>query len=142
MIAQSLAARHPERVLSLVSIMSTTGNRFKGQPAFRVYPTFLARPPRTKEDSVERIARLFKMIGSLAFDHDDSELARDGRAGRDRGYCPPAPEPPLAAIIAPATARLDVRAHHRADVIHGAKDLLVRPSGDGRRRGPSWARAC
>ncbi len=130
MIAQSLAARHPERVLSLVSIMSTTGNRFKGQPAFRVYPTFLARPPRTKEDSVERIARLFKMIGSPAFDHDELELRAMAALSWDRGHSPAGPGRQLAAIIASGDRTPDVRRITAPTlVIHGAKDLLVRPSG-------------
>ena len=46
MIAQMIAAGHPERVLSLVSIMSTTGNRWRGQPSLRVYPYFLSAPPQ------------------------------------------------------------------------------------------------
>ena len=32
MIVQAMAIRHPDRVLSLCSIMSTTGNRDVGQP--------------------------------------------------------------------------------------------------------------
>ncbi|HXW59489.1 MAG TPA: alpha/beta hydrolase, partial [Solirubrobacteraceae bacterium] len=46
MIAQTLTARHPDRVRSLVSIMSNTGNRFSGQPKLAIYPAFLQRPPR------------------------------------------------------------------------------------------------
>ena len=49
MIAQTLAAQHPESVRSLVSIMSNTGNRWKGQPSFRIYPVSAgagARGPR------------------------------------------------------------------------------------------------
>src|SRR5687767_12814703 len=59
MIAQTMAANHPDRVLSLTSIMSTTGHRWKGQPALKAYPYFLAKPPRTKEESVQRTLRLF-----------------------------------------------------------------------------------
>ena len=38
MIAQTLAAKHPDRVLSLASIMSTTGNRGVGQPQQEASP--------------------------------------------------------------------------------------------------------
>ena len=41
MIAQTIAARRPERVLSLTSIMSSTGSRWRGQPALRTYRQFL-----------------------------------------------------------------------------------------------------
>ena len=43
MIAQTLAARDPQAVRSLVSIMSNTGNRFSGQPSLRVYDAVLRR---------------------------------------------------------------------------------------------------
>ena len=45
MIAQTVAIRHPERVLSLVSIMSTTGERAVGQPHPEAIPALLTRPP-------------------------------------------------------------------------------------------------
>ena len=41
MIAQALAGRHPERVRSLTSIMSTTGNRWGASRRSRIYPFFL-----------------------------------------------------------------------------------------------------
>ena len=46
MIAQTIAARRPERVLTLTSIMSSTGSRWRGQPALRTYRQFL-RPVST-----------------------------------------------------------------------------------------------
>src|SRR3954449_12431304 len=57
MIAQVLAARHPGRVLSLVSIMSTTGNRWKGQPALRVYPFLLRKPAADREVQISRVMK-------------------------------------------------------------------------------------
>src|ERR1700704_4378248 len=42
MIAQTLAARHPESVLSLTSIMSNTGSLWTGRPGFSIYPLFLS----------------------------------------------------------------------------------------------------
>ena len=47
MIAQTLAARHPGRVLSLTSIFSTTGDRRVGQPA-RSTILRLARPAASR----------------------------------------------------------------------------------------------
>ena len=46
MISQTLAARHPGRVLSLVSIMSTTGNRRVGQAEPGALALLVNRPPR------------------------------------------------------------------------------------------------
>src|SRR5690349_2297784 len=45
MIAQMLAAEKPESVRSLVSIMSNTGSRWKGQPAFSIYRYLLRKAP-------------------------------------------------------------------------------------------------
>src|SRR5437899_3694785 len=49
MIAQTLAARHPQQVRSLVSIMSSTGSLRSGQPTLRTYPILLRYPPRGRE---------------------------------------------------------------------------------------------
>src|SRR5205823_2314125 len=64
MIAQTVAARHPEAVRSLVSIMSTTGGRFVGQSSPLLYPIFLRRPGEGREAAVERTVKVFKAIGS------------------------------------------------------------------------------
>ncbi|HXM86935.1 MAG TPA: alpha/beta fold hydrolase, partial [Solirubrobacteraceae bacterium] len=63
MIAQTLAARHPEQVRSLVSIMSNTGGRWVGQPSLRAYPLFLRRATRDegREELVERAVRMFAL---------------------------------------------------------------------------------
>src|SRR3954454_1464793 len=50
MIAQTLAARHPEMVLSLASIMSTTGNPWVGRAELRLTPLLLARRPSDREE--------------------------------------------------------------------------------------------
>ena len=49
MIAQTIAIRFPHRVLSLVSIMSNTGNVWTGQPALSMYGVLLKPAPRERE---------------------------------------------------------------------------------------------
>src|SRR3954467_5717986 len=49
MIAQTLAAEHPDQVSTLTSIMSTTGSRFKGQPSLGLYRFLLKRAPRERD---------------------------------------------------------------------------------------------
>ena len=62
MIAQVLAARRPERVLSLASIMSTTGARWRGQPAVRICRSSCAAPGHAR--GVRRAAlALFRVVG-------------------------------------------------------------------------------
>src|SRR5580704_15859051 len=55
MIAHTLAARHPQSVRSLVSIMSSTGSRVSGQPALRLYAMFLRQAPRDREGYIAHI---------------------------------------------------------------------------------------
>ncbi|TML99913.1 MAG: alpha/beta hydrolase [Actinobacteria bacterium] len=130
MIAQVFAARHPQRTLSLASIMSTTGSRWKGQPALRVYPFFVAKPPRTKEQYVESLVKLFRVVGSPGFERDDEELREMAALSWDRGPSPAGLGRQLAAIISAGDRTLDVgRITAPTVVIHGRRDRLVRKSG-------------
>lgn len=130
MIAQSIAARHPDRVRSLASIMSNTGNRWKGQPHLKLYPLFLRRAPRDREAYVEHIARIFKAIGSPGFDHDVDEIREVARVSFDRGHDPAGGARQLGAITASGDRTREVRRITAPTVvIHGTADRLVAPSG-------------
>lgn len=130
MIAQLLAARHPDSVRSLVSIMSTTGGRLVGQPAFRLMPLFLRRPSAGRDAAIERAGLVFGAIGSRGLPQDlDTVREMAGRA-YDRDHDPAAPGRQLAAILAGGdrTAELS-RVTCPTLVIHGTDDRLVAPSG-------------
>jgi pimeloyl-ACP methyl ester carboxylesterase len=131
MIAQSLAARHEELVLSLTSIMSSTGNRWTGQPALRLLPMLASRPARTREAAIERSDRVFSMIGSRGL-APDMDHVRDV-AGRswDRGRGDARGQGrQLAAIIASGDRTRELRRIAAPTlVIHGTDDRLIRPSG-------------
>jgi pimeloyl-ACP methyl ester carboxylesterase len=130
MIAQTLAIRHPERVLSLASIMANTGGRWKGQPALRIYPLFLRRAPRGRDGYVEHTVRLFRSIGSPGFDRDEEELREVAGRGYDRGVDAAGSARQLAAIVA-ASDRTAALAELSAPtvVIHGTADPMINPSG-------------
>jgi pimeloyl-ACP methyl ester carboxylesterase len=130
MIAQTLAIRHPERVLSLASIMSNTGGRWKGQPALRIYPLFLRRAPRGREGYVEHTVRVFRTIGSPGFERDEDDLREVVGRGYDRGIDAAGAARQLAAIVA-APDRTPALAAVRIPtvVIHGAADPMINPSG-------------
>ena len=129
MIAQTLAAEHPDQVRSLTSLMSTTGNRWRGQPAVGVYRYLLGRPPVTREEVVERAARIFGVIGSK--DLADEEHIRE-LAGRsyDRGHTAAGGARQLGAIIASGDRTAMLRQITAPTlVIHGTIDKLIKPSG-------------
>lgn len=132
MIAQQVVIDHPQRVRSLCSIMSTTGNRRHG----RIAPSLLAsvglgftspRPddPQAAEDLAVRIYQ------ELAGDHANvDELRAMVRASLERGPNPHATVRQLSAILAspdrtPELGRVTVPTL----VVHGLKDRLVSFSG-------------
>jgi pimeloyl-ACP methyl ester carboxylesterase len=130
MIAQTMAIRHPERVLSLASIMSNTGSRWAGQPRPRMYPALLKRAPRDREAYVQHIVELFTLIGSPGFDHDEAELRERAGRGYERGTNPAGAARQLAAIIASGDRTPLLRKITAPTVvIHGAADKLVPLSG-------------
>jgi pimeloyl-ACP methyl ester carboxylesterase len=130
MIAQTLAAEHPEMVRSLVSIMSNTGSRFAGLPHPKVYPTFLRRPPQDRDAFIASAARTFAAIGSTGVPQDNDEIRALAAASYDRDHDPWGPVRQLAAIIASGDRTAQLRKITAPTlVIHGSADPLVSPSG-------------
>jgi pimeloyl-ACP methyl ester carboxylesterase len=130
MIAQTMAARYPDRVLSLASIMSNTGHRWKGTPDLRVYPIFMRRPADDREGAIESTVSTFRLIGSPGFPFHEDELRRVAQRSYDRGYNPAGTARQLAAILAAGDRIEEVRRITAPTVvIHGTRDRLVRPSG-------------
>ncbi|HEY7623349.1 MAG TPA: alpha/beta fold hydrolase [Solirubrobacteraceae bacterium] len=130
MIAQTIAARRPERVMSLVSIMSSTGSRWRGQPAMRTYAKFLRPMAGDREGYIDQATELFAWIGSPGFERDEPAL-RD-LLGRmyDRGHDPGSSSRQLAAILASGDRTAELRTITAPTlVIHGTADKLVAPSG-------------
>ena len=128
MIAQHVALRCPSRVLSLASIMSTTGGRLVGQPRLAVLPLFLSRPGG-KDDYVERAVKLFRAVGSKRL-FDEDHVRESAALSSDRGVNGAGTGRQLAAITADGNraSRLK-RVTAPTLVIHGKDDKLVAPSG-------------
>jgi pimeloyl-ACP methyl ester carboxylesterase len=135
MIAQTLAAAHPEQVRSLVSIMSNTGALSNGQPALRLYPFFLRRPAVGRDAYLAHFERLFTAIGSSGLPgsqiSDRSKEIRElAQLSYDRGHDAAGPGRQLAAILASGDRTVQLREIVAPTlVVHGTADPLVRPSG-------------
>ncbi len=85
-IAQTMAIEHPERVHSVTSMMSTTGNIRVGQPSPEVLREVFTGPPATTRDEViQRMVRAFRAVGSPGYPTDENEVA--ARAGRAYDHC-------------------------------------------------------
>jgi pimeloyl-ACP methyl ester carboxylesterase len=130
MIAQTLAARRPERVLSLTSIMSNTGALSNGQPALRMYPFFLRRPAEGRDAYVKHFERLFAAIGSSGLPREPDDIRELAQISSDRDHDAAGPGRQLAAILASGDRTAELREIQAPTlVVHGAADPLVRPSG-------------
>jgi pimeloyl-ACP methyl ester carboxylesterase len=129
MVAQVAAVRHPARVLSLASLMATTGERGKGRTSPWIIRHALARRPRTPEQAVERRVRLYEAFGSPGQDLDEIRrvealaLERDPhqREGRRRQHRAVRAAGDRTAALARITAP--------TVVIHGGDDRLCHVSG-------------
>ncbi|WP_344416329.1 alpha/beta hydrolase [Amycolatopsis minnesotensis] len=130
MICQSLAIRHPGRVRSLTSIMSTTGSRRVGLPHPKVLSSMLAAPPKDRDGYAESLLRTFRTIGSPGFPFDEPRLRARALRSFDRGLNAAGTARHLSAILAAGDRTPGLRELRiPALVIHGARDPLVNPSG-------------
>jgi pimeloyl-ACP methyl ester carboxylesterase len=130
MIAQTLAAQRPETVRSLVSIMSNTGDRWKGQPAFRIYRYLLRAAPDDREQYIEYSTRVFEAIGSRGLPFDRDRVRDMVARSYDRGHDPAGSGRQLGAIIASGDRTAELRTIRAPTlVIHGSTDRMVARSG-------------
>jgi len=130
MIAQTLAARHPGSVRSLVSIMSSTGSLRSGQPALKLYAVFLRPPPSEKDAFVAHMQGVFAAIGSRGLPQDTDDVRALAAESWERDRDPDGPGRQLAAIIASGNRTRQLHGISAPTlVIHGSDDRLVAPSG-------------
>jgi pimeloyl-ACP methyl ester carboxylesterase len=131
MIAQTIAARNPERVRSLCSIMSSPGGRRAAtMPRMSVIGTLLSRPPSEREAYAEHVAKLFERIGSPGFDHDPERLRRRALAQYDRCFYPVGAARQLMAIVASGDRTDEIRGITAPTLaIHGRDDKLLPAAG-------------
>ncbi|MEV4947316.1 alpha/beta hydrolase [Streptomyces sp. NPDC053755] len=130
MIAQELAIDHADRLLSLCSIMSTTGERSVGRPRPGIFALLAPTPAGTRDAVIEAAVATRRAIGSPGFPLDDAELRLRAAASYDRAHRPAGGLRQIAAIGA-SPARADRLRHTSvpALVIHGEDDPLIDVSG-------------
>jgi pimeloyl-ACP methyl ester carboxylesterase len=130
MIVQQTAIDHPRRLLSMTSIMSTTGNRRSGQPSLKTFGLLLGSPPLTRNEVITRGVKTFKVIGSPGFPFEEDTVREMAALSYDRGHSPAGVARQLHAIIASGDRTNDLRhVQIPTAVIHGTRDPLVKPSG-------------
>jgi pimeloyl-ACP methyl ester carboxylesterase len=130
MIAQLVAAKHPDRVASLTSIMSSTGNPQPrvawGKP--RALRAILSRPrdPRDLQSVIDRLEHVYSVIGSPSAGRDRTALRSHLERIARRGLDTAASRRQLLAVMATGDRRQWLaRIIAPTLVLHGRLDPLV-----------------
>ncbi|GAB3302621.1 alpha/beta fold hydrolase [Epidermidibacterium keratini] len=132
MIAQTIAATQPERVLSLTSIYSTTGARKSGRPALSTMALLVAPQPRNRTAAVRAHLKITRHIAGAAYPIDDAAEAAIAARGWDRS------SGDIGAGVARQIQAIQRSGDRTAQlrqitaptlVINGDRDLMVDPSG-------------
>ena len=130
MIAQEIAIAFPERVRSLTSIMSTTGNPKVPPPTREATAVLMAPPTTTKEEYLERFAQTWKVLRAGSFPEDEALDRSRAERTFERGLNPAGVGRQLRAILASGSRKARLASVKAPTlVIHGTIDPLVRPEG-------------
>ncbi|GAA2793985.1 alpha/beta fold hydrolase [Crossiella cryophila] len=131
MIAQTMAITSPDRVLTLTSMMSSTGEKEYGQPTPEARAVLFSPRPAERE---AHIAAAERDLVWASRRHGDAALLRAKAAeAYDRAYYPAGVGRQLGAMILSGSRAADLaKLQVPTLVIHGLDDTLIDPSG-GRR---------
>jgi len=130
MIAQTFAIEHPDKTLSLCSIMSTTGDTAVGQPTPEALAMLTSRPPQTAEEAADAAVAAAKVIGGKRYPLDEQRTRARAVEGWNRNHDDVGFARQLVGIMASGDRTSSLRdVTAPTVVIHGVEDPLVTPSG-------------
>lgn len=130
MIAQEIAISFPERVRSLTSIMSTTGNPRIPPPTTEAMAVLTTPPPGSREEFFAQHARTWKVLRVGSFPEDEALDRSRAERTFERGLNPAGVGRQLRAMLASGSRKERLRSVTAPTlVIHGTVDPLVRPEG-------------
>src|SRR2546421_2398272 len=126
MIAQAMAIAHPTRVLSLTSIMSSTGDRSLPPARPEAAAVLLLPAPTDRAGNIERAVHVFRTIGSPGFPFDEARVRELAARSFDRCFHPAGAARQLVAILASGSRKEALAAVAVPTlVIHGRDDPLI-----------------
>ena len=133
MIVQRLAIDHPDRLLSMTSVMSRTGEQEYGQSSPEALAVLMAPPAASRDEYVENHVKALRIYGSKPEWLDDDLSRARAAAAYDRCFCPAGIGRQMGAVMKDGSRADDLRkVDLPALVLHGSRDTLIDPSG-GRR---------
>lgn len=126
MIAQTIAINHPQRILSLISIYSHTGNPELPQPKPEAMKFLLTPPPEDREANIEHTLKLFRTISGSGFPLDEDWIRKVAGQAYDRAFYPQGVGRQFVAILTQKNRKPELGSVSVPTlVIHGADDPLV-----------------
>ena len=133
MIVQRLAIDHADRLLSVTSVMSRTGEPDYGQSSPDALAVLTAKPAKSRDEYIDNHVAAIGIYGSEPAWLDEADLRARAAAAYDRCFCPAGVGRQMMAVMADAP-RADALREVQLPVlvIHGSRDTLIEPSG-GRR---------
>jgi len=133
MIVQRLAIDHPDRLLSMTSVMSRTGEAGYGESSEEALAFLMAPPAESRSAYIESHVAALHVYGSKPEWLDEDDIRRRAGAAYDRCFCP-AGIPRQMTAVGRDGSRSDelMQVDLPVLVIHGSRDTLIDPSG-GRR---------
>ncbi|NLS76241.1 MAG: alpha/beta hydrolase [Chloroflexi bacterium] len=131
MIAQTVAIHHPDKVRSLISMMSSVGDPERGllvRP--KILLALLQAGPRDREAQQERAVEIMRMISGPGFPIDEERVRAGAARSFERGAPPSGTARQLAAIVASGSRRQALGGITAPTlVIHGEADPLLSVEG-------------
>jgi len=126
MIAQAVAIRYPRRVLSLISIYSTTGNPELPPPRPETMEFLLSPLPEEREANIEYTLKMFRTIAGPGFPFDEKWHRKMAAQAYDRAFYPQGVIRQLVAILSQRNRKVALASISVPTlVIHGSDDPLV-----------------
>jgi pimeloyl-ACP methyl ester carboxylesterase len=130
MIAQTMAVRAPDRVASLCSIMSSTGDRSVGRATRELVTAMAASSPKGRDAVVSMAVEFGRLVAGGGYPFDAAAARRRAAAAYDRAHHPTGRLRQRIAILAMGDRSDELRLLRVPTVVvHGTDDPLIGFSG-------------
>jgi pimeloyl-ACP methyl ester carboxylesterase len=130
MIVQRLAIDHPDRLVTMTSVMSRTGEPGFGDSTPEALAFLTAAPATSRQAYIDNHVAAIAVFGSKPEWIDDEETRARAAAAYDRCFHPAGIARQMAAIGRDGSRDEELRAVTVPTlVMHGSRDTLIQPSG-------------
>lgn len=130
MIVQRLAIDHPDRVRTLTSVVSRTGEPGYGDSAPEALAILMSPPAGSRDEYIAQHVKGIAVFGSKPEWIDDELVSARAAAAYDRCFCPEGIGRQMGAVMQGSSRDDELRRLAVPTlVLHGSRDTLIDPSG-------------